>query len=108
MELNNISKKGLGTSKNVFCCLICIITGNNNTSDNVLPVTTKPAIMGACAETVAKPSACLHLKMNQKQKNHYMNVNSNPTAYQQAKSSCLKNNFSIYHVSTTPVINLYF
>jgi hypothetical protein len=31
-----------------------------------------------------------------------MNVNSNPTTYQQAKSSCFNNNFSIYHVSTTP------
>jgi hypothetical protein len=56
----------MGTSKNVFYCLICIITGNNNTSDNVLPVTTKQAIMDAFAETVAKTSACLHLKMNQK------------------------------------------
>jgi hypothetical protein len=68
MELSNISKKGMRTSKNVFYCLICIITGNNhsNTSDNVLPVTTKPAVMDACAETVAKTSACLNLKMNQK------------------------------------------
>jgi hypothetical protein len=64
MELNNISKKGMGTSKYVFYCLICKIISNNNTSDNVLQVTTKRAIMDACAETVAKTSACLHLKMN--------------------------------------------
>jgi len=39
--------------------------------------------MDACAETVAKTSAYLHLKMNQKEKI----INSNPTAYQKTKKN---------------------
>ncbi len=66
------------------------ISGINNTGDKLFA-----GVNDTGDETVAKTSACLHLKMNTK-KNQYMNVNNNLTASQQNKKNFLSEMFPIY------------
>jgi hypothetical protein len=57
---------------------MAIIAGNNDTGNNLLPVTTTPGVSDTGDETLeTKQSAQCELYV----KNHYMSVNSNPTQH---------------------------